>query len=492
MHDEKKEDPPSTVGVGTTPEGNSVATRKGIMKLVIDHFSSTPIDPEAAPKTSEEFRSEKGASAGNSIDSNSLTTMLTESERDYLHRLVKAGDMSSIEAASERLSDPSLFPEIIDVGDDDVAEEDTDLDHAKQQRRDSRIQQHLFRLHETQAVKPSRVLKRMSLVHRNSILEDDGVTSSERSSTKLSEGAIDPDTIEDSSPDSAAPVDWDPFKDITKWIDGSEGVEVNDDGEPITEPGRALSSNKGPFKILGTSADDVSCHPHVLSPPLMESLLAFVPESLSGSNFWLKYSLVRDGASFWKLLRHVRASNNCFLAIETVDGQVLGSFTNQAWRLSQGWYGSNEAFLFKLRHSRLHSKCPIVQQVYQESEVQVYPYRSGNVAVQNCSKEGIMLGQGELLPTTKEGNHYGHALYLERNLTRGSTSNSETFGNPCLVNAEQRGARFKIANLEVWTLTPHTTVEEAEKSELSTMFLEGGRAEKSLNFMNILVGGGPI
>jgi len=31
------------------------------------------------------------------------------------------------------------------------------------------------------------------------------------------------------------------------------------------------------FRILGTSADDASCHPHVLSPPLMESLQNFLP-----------------------------------------------------------------------------------------------------------------------------------------------------------------------------------------------------------------------
>jgi hypothetical protein len=35
------------------------------------------------------------------------------------------------------------------------------------------------------------------------------------------------------------------------------------------------------FKIIGTDADDARSIPHVLSPPLMESLLNFVPERIA-------------------------------------------------------------------------------------------------------------------------------------------------------------------------------------------------------------------
>ena len=80
---------------------------------------------------------------------------------------------------------------------------------------------------------------------------------------------------------------WNPFKDVNSWIGGkkrfrSHGDENNemdeDDGDPDS-----------PFLILGTSGDDTSCHPHVLSPPLMESLQAFMAESLQeGSNVMMK------------------------------------------------------------------------------------------------------------------------------------------------------------------------------------------------------------
>ena len=90
------------------------------------------------------------------------------------------------------------------------------------------------------------------------------------------------------------------------------------------------------FKILGTSADDTAAHPHVLSPPLMDALMSFLPESLENQNFWLKYSLVRDGASMNTLKRYVRASTNTILAIETTTGEVFGAFTTSPWRTQFG------------------------------------------------------------------------------------------------------------------------------------------------------------
>jgi hypothetical protein len=75
-----------------------------------------------------------------------------------------------------------------------------------------------------------------------------------------------------------------------------------------------------PFQILGTSADDGSAKPHVMSPPLMESLSYFFPESVANENWWLKYSLIRDGASMYTMLQRIRGSTHTLIAIETVDG----------------------------------------------------------------------------------------------------------------------------------------------------------------------------
>lgn len=81
-----------------------------------------------------------------------------------------------------------------------------------------------------------------------------------------------------------------------------------------------------PFFIMGTHKNDESCKPHVLSPPLMDALHKQLPYSCSQSNFWLKYSLVRDGASIDTLAKKISLSRNAILAIETMDGDVFGSF----------------------------------------------------------------------------------------------------------------------------------------------------------------------
>ena len=61
--------------------------------------------------------------------------------------------------------------------------------------------------------------------------------------------------------------------------------------------------------------------------PLMESLFHFLPFPVSEDNYWMKYSLVRDGAIFFKQLQNVRRSKSTLIAIETVDGEVFRSFT---------------------------------------------------------------------------------------------------------------------------------------------------------------------
>ncbi|KAL7556744.1 hypothetical protein ACA910_008081 [Epithemia clementina (nom. ined.)] len=596
----------------------------GLLVVPSNSFASCSSDPkqQQQPENSTCAMEGEGSSS------------ITREEREYLEKLILDGDVATIEAARDRLKDTTLFPtsEMMaasneleamaaaaaalpslpprhDGGDTanraaarpPLSPKSSSNKREPPKRRDSKIQQKLFQIHQEKKVQPSRVLqylKQNSILQSSDELIDSAAHEAEAGCTKtpdptsvatlpkaslpMSFGEESTDNIKDFSenlddrPDLAdekqdeqqAPLipsvgSWnpmedesedhhpshqedeedapaqeegddndevrscmedsftevDPFKDISSWIDGGQGVEVNDSGIPLigrssssASSARSVSNSKGthphhvgnnndaenqastsrPFRILGTSADDVSCHPHVLSPPLMESLLAFMPEGLMNCNYWIKYSLVRDGASMWTMMRKVRASNATVLAIETVDGHVFGAFTNQSWRFSVGWYGGQQAFLWKMRRSRLETTTSIFEQAVQESEVQVFPVRPGNVAVQYCSKDCLMLGRGEIKGHSSEkygGKHYGHGIYLDSTLLRGTTSSSETFGNPCLVDDGERGTRFDVSNIEIWTLTPHDNVDEAQQSELSTMFLEGGREGDNLNLLGILVGG---
>jgi hypothetical protein len=300
------------------------------------------------------------------------------------------------------------------------------------------------------------------------------------------EGSWDIDS-DDASPQPGEPGrKWNPFVDVNSWIDGSQGVEVDDEGNPnIPTP----TSN--PFKIFGTSAGDVSCHPHVLSPPLMEGLQAFMPESFHEYHYWLKYSLARDGPSLMTMVRHCRANSHTVLAIETTDGHVFGSFTSQPWRLlSRGFYGSKDSFVWRMRRSRGEPCKSIVEQVLMESKIDVFPFTSRNNKIQFCSTQRISLGEGEVEEMSSSGIHHGNAILLDGSMTSGSTSTSETFGSPCLINTDKRGEEFTVANIELWALTPHNSVESAVRSEMRTLFLEEGRntEKKDLNLLEILVG----
>lgn len=251
-----------------------------------------------------------------------------------------------------------------------------------------------------------------------------------------------------------------------------------------------------PFRILGTSADDVDSHPHVLSPPLMESLQQFFPFAKTSDNFWMKYSMVRDGASMHTLLQHARGAKYSILAIETVDGEVMGSFTNEPWRKTWSYFGGGESFLWRMKQSR-KSKChSIIDMAYHESEIDVYPYTGENHCVQFCTSRKIAVGGGspdknkasiESLPEEGKGgdeetreHDWGYGIALQDDLLHGSSSPCVTFGSPSLSKLHSDGSLFEIINVELWTLTPCWSEAEAEKLELGKLFLE----QQSFNSAN--------
>ena len=248
------------------------------------------------------------------------------------------------------------------------------------------------------------------------------------------------------------------------------------------------SDNAHLFKIIGTGADDVAAHPHVLSPPLMDSLLNFVPESLADQNFWLRFSLVRDGANLEILKRYVRAAPNTILAIETTNGDVFGSFTSSPWHQSPTYFGSGVAFLWKMRYNRMTPCHSLFEQAHLESEIDIFFYSGLNDYVQLCTSDKIAVGGGELDTTGKEehgndgaaaqyvyleeGEHYGFGIAVADDLLHGTSSPCATFRNPCLVNHSSRGEVFEIVNLEVWSFTPCDTVDAAERLEMTKFFVQ--------------------
>jgi hypothetical protein len=281
---------------------------------------------------------------------------------------------------------------------------------------------------------------------------------------------------------SVARVNGDPLSDTGSWdLESSISAAVDAWGVLEDEYAEGYGAfNSLPFQILGTSANDIACHPHVLSPPLMESLQNFLPPSISDNNFWLKYSLVRDGASLPSLLRNIRGTRRTFIAIETVEGEVFGSFTSVPWRKNWNYFGNGESFLWRMRRSRCEKDAQhsILDQAKLESELEVYYWSGRNNLVQYCTHDMLAVGGGLLrdenrddLPD-KQPDMGGFGLAIDSDLLRGTSSPCATFQSPPLSKLHSNGSPFEILNMEVWTLTPCNSVAEAENIEMTALFLE--------------------
>ena len=498
--------------------------RRGLIKAIWEssfapRFSSKPIHMESYFSRAKSFLQDGG---GSSVASDGLTSPskddfrqvldrssnLTRSEREYLENLLQSEDLNSIRQASVRLADKDIFP----PAKEDDEDEDDKLSIASPpiiNQRDSDIQQQLFRLHQETTMKPSEMLRRMSFSEQqrrarhfagegsssdiNSRIEENSIVAG-RTRTSQSSWAIGDDEEDESTiqtkPPPVSPRKWNPFKDVNSWIGakkrfrshGDENDEMDEDDDPDS-----------PFLILGISTNDTSCHPHVLSPPLMEGLQAFMAESLQENNFWLKYSLVRDGPGLPKLLRQCRASKHTILAIETLDGHVFGSFTSEPWRSrDSSFYGHVDSFVWRMRRSRNENCQSIVEKAMMESKIEVFPFTYRNQKVQACNEEYLALGEGQLQDMDDlDGAHFGNAIRLDKSLSTGSTSTSETFGSPCLIDPDQMGMEFQVANVEVWTMTSCTTVAGAERTEMKSLFMnedQQGDGNKKLNLIDIIVG----
>ena len=190
------------------------------------------------------------------------------------------------------------------------------------------------------------------------------------------------------------------FEVLLQDDDNSDGQDdsstvVNKKGDPLVRYDGWSFHQVGdqyPFQILG--ADDIDVQPRVLTPSIMEALRGFFPFAVSESNFWLKFSLVRDGASLATLLSRVRASTYTIVGVETNHGEVFGSFTGSPWRVGNKWYGSGESFLWRLKRSRLTSQRNSNHSNF-ENKMEVYPFTGYDDLVQYCTTKTMAVGGGD-------------------------------------------------------------------------------------------------
>jgi hypothetical protein len=107
--------------------------------------------------------------------------------------------------------------------------------------------------------------------------------------------------------------------------------------------------------------------------------------------------------------------------------------------------------------------------------MEVYPYTGKDDLIQYCTKKTIAVGGGDWSHGDRSpypGEPTGIGFLVDGDLLGGETNACATFANPRLGSRLKESNEFDIRALEVWTVTPCSSIEEAERLEMHRLFVE--------------------
>jgi len=169
--------------------------------------------------------------------------------------------------------------------------------------------------------------------------------------------------------------------------------------------------------LIGGTASEVLSDPRYCSMfvPKLETCL---PTRFRGYDWTLLYSLAQHGSSLHTLLCNVRDKSPTLILVETTRGEVFGGFVTVPWKQSTSYYGIGESFVFAC-----HPK------------FERFPWSRRNAMFMLSTDRSIGMGGGG-----------GFAWFLNSDLSRGSSAQSDTFMNRRLTSESD----FDVACVEVW------------------------------------------
>lgn len=311
------------------------------------------------------------------------------------------------------------------------------------------------------------------------------------------------------------------------WDADSDSVtELNNEKKEVAESDNEDEEDNSssdvaalPFVIMGIplpssiSTDNISTtttgcsYSPVLTPKLMKTLRdTYVPFCKSSDNFWLRYSMIRDGASMHNFLEQVQGAKYSILAVETTDGEIFGAFTTECWRKTPSYFGGSESFLWK------NSKAVKKKNDNDDADdakdagasIDVYRYTGDNDFIQICKHDRITVGAGcnninndsdkedDIIrirekednnnasnqnnnnKSTANDKNCGYGLCIQNDMRQGTTSPCGTFNSPSLSVVHGDGSVFDIVNIELWSLTPCISETDAMRLEQHLLFIEQG------------------
>jgi hypothetical protein len=169
----------------------------------------------------------------------------------------------------------------------------------------------------------------------------------------------------------------------------------------------------------------------LVTKSLAEALNPSLPVTLSlgGPPEWvLQYTPKAHGVSMETLFRSVKGSKNTMLVVKDAEGHIFGGFATEPWAPHHSFYGSGEAFVF--------SSAAVVDGG--EAQAEVFPWTAANDLIQFADHDVIIMG----------GRNGHHALLLEKDLLKGYSWPTKTFGNPTLATSNE----FVVKDIEIWSV----------------------------------------
>lgn len=144
------------------------------------------------------------------------------------------------------------------------------------------------------------------------------------------------------------------------------------------------------------------------------------PSRYTENQWWLAFSIARDGVNFTSFESNVRRADICLLALKTSVGDRFGAFVSHGFKGSRQYFTSGESFLFTF-----------------VPEYTTYKWaRTGPFFVASSPTE-IAIGGGS-----------GAAIWLDGKFLNGFSEGCQPFNSLPLASSVQ----FKIDDLEVWEI----------------------------------------
>uniref|UniRef100_A0A3P8R983 Oxidation resistance protein 1 n=1 Tax=Astatotilapia calliptera TaxID=8154 RepID=A0A3P8R983_ASTCA len=158
----------------------------------------------------------------------------------------------------------------------------------------------------------------------------------------------------------------------------------------------------------------------LLEADQIEKLARNLPPRTIGYPWTLVFGTAKHGMSIKTLYRSMQAQDTpVLLVIKDSDGQVFGALASEPFKVSDGFYGTGETFLFTFN-----------------PEFEVYKWTGDNMFFIKGDMDSLAFGGGS--------GEFG--LWLDGDLYHGRSHSCKTFGNPMLSKKED----FYVQDIEIW------------------------------------------